>query len=92
MQSSSTPQNGRVRRSESEWRDLMHRFTKSGRSRAAFCRAEGISRSTFDLWQRKLREAQSAPQLNSGDFVELVSSESPAAAATLESRQCASPV
>jgi hypothetical protein len=50
----------------------MQRFSKSGRSRAAFCKAQGISRSTFDLWQRKLRSNQPAPQQSS---VELLSSD-----------------
>jgi hypothetical protein len=39
--------NGRVQRSAAEWQQLVSRFTESGRSRAAFCRAEGISPATF---------------------------------------------
>jgi hypothetical protein len=72
MQSSSAVQNGRVRRSASEWRVLVQRFAESGQSRSLFCESEGISRSTFDLWHRKLQTNGSARR-SAGDFVELVS-------------------
>ena len=57
---------GRRRRSESEWRALVARQEKSGLSRAAFCRQEGISRQSFEQWRRR-RESRSV----SGQFVEL---------------------
>jgi transposase-like protein len=55
MMETKTKTNGHVQRSGSEWQAIVKRFRESGRSRAAFCRAEGISRSTFDVWQRKLK-------------------------------------
>ena len=54
-----TNPNGRVVRSTAAWQEIMNRFAASGRSSAAFCRAEGISRSTFDLWRGKLRSKAS---------------------------------
>jgi transposase-like protein len=67
--------NGRVQRSASEWASLVSRYEESGRSGAAFCRAEGISRSTFDLWRRKLRSSTPSPAKPVKSFVELTPSE-----------------
>jgi transposase-like protein len=52
--------NGRVVRSAADRQEILRRFEASGRSGAAFCRAEGISRSTFDLWRRKLQSKPSS--------------------------------
>ena len=72
----STPStNGRVQRSASDWESLLSRYEKSGRSGAAFCRAEGIPRSTFDLWRRKLRSSKPSPQTTAKSFVDLTPSE-----------------
>ena len=38
---------GRVRRSEAEWRELLERFAKSGLSISAFCRRMKLPRSSF---------------------------------------------
>jgi transposase-like protein len=46
--------NGRVRRSEAEWSEILRRFADSGLSRAEFCRREGLIASSFKRWQRKL--------------------------------------
>lgn len=63
--------NGRIHRSTSEWKSLVSRYEASGRSRAAFCRAEEISRSTFDLWFRKLRAEKPTPARRTAEFVEV---------------------
>ena len=66
--------NGRVVRSEADWQEILKRFAASGRGMAAFCRAEGISRSTFDVWRGKLRSnkpPKSAPRKASREFVEV---------------------
>jgi putative transposase len=63
--------NGRTRLSASEWQARVKRFEASGRSGAAFCRAEGISRSTFDLWRRKLKAARPAAKKGPQEFVEI---------------------
>jgi len=61
--------NGRVRRAASEWQGLVKRYVEGGRSRAAFCRAEGISASTLALWERKLGlEKRRTPRR---EFIEL---------------------
>ena len=60
-----TKSNGRVQRSASEWQGIMREYERSGRSRAAFCRSQSISPSTFDVWYRKLRSKQGP-----ADFVE----------------------
>jgi hypothetical protein len=46
--------NGRVRRSENEWRELITRFARSGLSRREFCRQEKINKNSFDRWQKRL--------------------------------------
>ena len=58
--------NGRVQRSATDWEALLARYEKTGRSRAAFCRVEGIPRSTqhVDLWYRKLRQAEKRSSVN----------------------------
>lgn len=37
-------------------RDAIERWRHSGLSKQAFCRREGLARSSFDLWRRKIRE------------------------------------
>ena len=44
----------RIRRSESEWRELLTRFDQSGQTREAFCAEHGVVLSSFILWRRKL--------------------------------------
>jgi hypothetical protein len=46
--------NGRVRRSESEWEEIVSRWKKSGQKPASFCRREQLQLSSFLRWQRKL--------------------------------------
>jgi transposase len=45
---------GRVRRTESEWRSILGRYERSGLSESAFCRESKLSRSTFMKWKRRL--------------------------------------
>ncbi len=53
---------GRVRRTEAEWRSILGRFEQSGLSESAFCRRSKISRSTFLKWKRRLsRVSEPAP-------------------------------
>ena len=46
--------NGRVRRTEGEWRELIARFRKSGLSGRDFCRKENLQAASFQRWQVKL--------------------------------------
>ena len=66
MQAQATQSNGRVKRSAADWQEIMKQYERSGRSRAAFCRSQSISPSTFDVWYRKLQS-----KTVSRDFVEV---------------------
>ena len=55
-----------MRRSAAEWRALIDRRERSGLSRLAFCREEGVPRTSLEKWERRLAVASS-----SGRFVEL---------------------
>ena len=58
---------GRVRRSEAEWRGIIKSFQKSGLSQAEFCKQHGLRRPTLTHWLRRLGEQTPAR----GEFVEL---------------------
>ncbi len=45
----------RVRRSESEWREIFGRFDQSALTPEAFCAEHGIVLSSFMRWRKKLR-------------------------------------
>lgn len=47
---------GRVRRTEAEWRGLIERFEQSGQSMAAFCRRARVPRDSFMKWRARLEE------------------------------------
>jgi len=68
--------NGRVRRTEEEWRELLFRWRKSGLSAREFCRQESLQSSSFQRWQRHLSVGSSR-----SDFVTMVPS-SPALPST----------
>jgi hypothetical protein len=63
---------GRVRRTEAEWRGLIERFEKSGLSMAAFCGRAKLSRSSFLKWRQRLGESPSSAPA----FVEWIASPS----------------
>ena len=46
--------NGRKRRSESEWSEIISRFEGSGQSLRAFCRREGLAVNSLKRWQRRV--------------------------------------
>ncbi len=54
----------RVRRSASEWREIVSRFEPSGLTIDAFCRRESVTSSSFHRWRAKLASEV-------GPFVEL---------------------
>lgn len=68
---------GRVRRTEAEWRTLMERFERSGLSVSAFCRRAKVSRSSFVKWRQQLAGSASS----SPGFVEWLAPSSGAAEA-----------
>ena len=47
---------GRVRRTEAEWRSILSRYEASGLSESAFCRRSKLARSTFVKWKRRLSQ------------------------------------
>ena len=53
---------GRVRRTQSEWRALVKKFEASDQSEAAFCRKAKLSRRIFREWRKRLAEADAAPR------------------------------
>ena len=46
--------NKRRRFNERGWRDLFKRFDGAGLTVEAFCKAEGLSRSSFNRWRSRL--------------------------------------
>ena len=52
------------------WRDRFRRWQRSGTSAAAFCRAEGVSETSFYAWRRRLEEPEPR-EVSSLEFVEL---------------------
>lgn len=54
---------GRIRRTESEWRAIMGRFESSGLSEAAFCRHAEVSRKSFRIWRERLTASRTSPRV-----------------------------
>ena len=53
---------GRVRRTESEWRSIVTRYERSGLSESVFCQRSKLSRNTFLKWRRRFSKvAGTAP-------------------------------
>ena len=46
--------NGKVRRTEAEWREILSNCEKSGLSPRVFCQRKAIHLSSFLRWHRKL--------------------------------------
>ena len=63
----------RVRRNRAQWRQLLERFAASGQSREEFCRARGLTLSSFERWRRALGQPAAARTLSGGEplFLEL---------------------
>jgi len=70
----------RARHTAAQWRKLIERFDRSGQTRGNFCAAHGLALSTFDLWRRKLGEAQAPADEAHPEslFVELTNATEPA--------------
>ncbi len=54
---------GRVRRTESEWRAIVSRFESSGLSEADFCRRTKVSRQSFRMWRERLTAVGTSPRV-----------------------------
>ncbi len=70
--------NGKVRRTESQWREVLEKFDVSGLSQMAFCEREGVAQTSFQKWRRKLLSKKAK---DIGPFVELPAQPSPATTA-----------
>lgn len=65
---------GRIRRTEPEWKEIIKRFGKSGLPIAEFCEKEEISRSAFASWKKQLGTApRSTVHEKTPSFVEITS-------------------
>lgn len=40
---------------QAQWTQRLQAWERSGQTCAAFCRARGLKRATFDYWRRRLR-------------------------------------
>lgn len=78
---------GRIRRTESEWRELIEKFEAGDASEAAFCRGKKLSRKSFRAWRARLAETRVRPRrlratrkrkTPQAGFVELVAPSTPA--------------
>lgn len=81
---------GRIRRTESEWRAIVGSFESSGLSEAAFCRKAKVSRKSFRVWRARLAQevpgrvhATRRPRRNPSGFVEW---QAPSGPSMLETR------
>ena len=62
----------RTRRTAAEWRSIMARHEAGGLTCEVFCAAEGIGRSAFWRWRRRLADEDAAVAGNGAPtFVEL---------------------
>ncbi len=61
----------RVRRSESEWREIFRRFDESALTPEAFCAEHDIVLSSFIRWRKKRRVGLSPAAAPEPVFVEL---------------------
>ena len=60
--------NGKVLRSEAEWRTICARFAQSGLGPREFCQRESIALGSFKKWYQRWADSGRQP----GAFVELV--------------------
>ena len=53
---------GRIRRTESEWRALVKKFEAGDRLEASFCRSRKLSRRSFREWRARFAETDAVPR------------------------------
>ena len=66
-----TTSNGKIRRSEDEWRGIVGEFEGSGLSQEKFCRRRGIATTSFYAWRNKLGKKE----MPATRFVEVVAAQ-----------------
>jgi len=62
-----------VRKGRAEWVRIVSVFERTGPTQAEFCKARGLTLSTFRLWLYRLRKGQGKRQQRRPKLVELVS-------------------
>lgn len=56
----------KVRRSASQWQEILERYRAGDQSVSAFCRSEGLALSTFQHWRRVLGSKAGVPRAGQG--------------------------
>jgi predicted metal-dependent phosphoesterase TrpH len=61
----------RLRRSASQWREIMTQFSESGLSATAFCKHNELAYGTFARWRQKLSNSNVVPDqaVSSNDWL-----------------------
>jgi hypothetical protein len=49
--------NGKIRRTEKEWQEILSQWRKSALTAREFCRKESIQPTSFQRWQQRLSES-----------------------------------
>lgn len=55
-----TMQNGRIRRTKSEWKKIIHKFLESGLNAKEFCRREKLDPVNLARWRRQVASPPAA--------------------------------
>jgi transposase-like protein len=62
--------NGRKRRTQSEWREIIERYGRSGLSVREFCRRESLVPASLQRWQVKLSSSKTREN-GAGEFIDV---------------------
>ncbi len=76
--SSSLVSQSRIRRSATQWRDIIRQYEQSGQTQAEFCSAYSLALSTFSRWHQRLAGLSDCVPNNEASFIELSPHEPPA--------------
>lgn len=60
-----------IRRTRSQWAELIEQWRASGQSARAFCRAQGLGYASFCQWRRRLDSETAEPASPAPGFVDL---------------------
>jgi hypothetical protein len=60
-----------IRRTRSQWAELIEQWRASGQSARDFCRAQGLGYASFCQWRRRLEPAEAEPGDSGQGFVDL---------------------
>ena len=60
-----------IRRTRSQWTDLIEQWRASGQSARDFCQVQGLGYASFCQWRRRLEGAEAEPASSTPGFVDL---------------------